>query len=111
MEHALTSAVQVVPNSSACQELFRDCGKLINISDFYTYPETLTVGSVIDVDHAVSILNELYENKELRDKLGNLGYKKFTDPTYSWSKIGSRWNKVFKKVADDHNLVAGTENK
>jgi D-inositol-3-phosphate glycosyltransferase len=109
MEHALTSSVQVVPNSSACSELFDGVGRLIDIADFYTYPETLTVGSVINIQHAVDILNELYEDKAQRDRLGNLGYLKFSDPQFSWAKIAHRWDKVFKKVADAHHMAGSTD--
>jgi len=99
VEHAVTGAVQVVPNSSACKELFEDCGKLINIKDTYTYPGTLTIGKVVNTDSAVEILNELYESPELVRDLSYKCYEKFTQPKYQWSNISLEWSKLFKAVA------------
>lgn len=100
-EHAVTGAVQVVPNSSACKELFQDCGKLIDIKDTYTYPGTLTIGKVIDTTSAANILNELYESPDLLQDLSYKCYEKFIQPKYQWSNIALEWDKLFKSVLNN----------
>lgn len=111
MEHAVTASVQVVPDSSATRELFNDCGKLIPIHDHYTYPEMLTVGSVISVPKTVDILNELYEDSNLRDSLGLAAFQKFSQEQYQWENIAKHWDTIFKQVANANNVAgeSGTE--
>ena len=98
IEHSVTGAVQVVPNSSALIELYSDCGKLIDIKDEYTYPGTLTIGKVINTDSAANILNELYESPKLLEDLSQKCYTKFTQPGYEWSNISKQWSELFKSV-------------
>src|SRR3990170_2104081 len=47
IEHAITRAAQVVPDHSACKELFHDCGLLIPTSQDITFEHTLTVGRIV----------------------------------------------------------------
>jgi len=105
VEHAITASAQVVPDSSATQELFSDCGKLIPIHDTYTYPGMLTVGKVISIPETVKILDELYYDKSLRDRLGLLALQKFTSDKYKWSNIAKQWDAVFKQVANEHSMA------
>lgn len=106
VEHACTAAAQVVPDCSATRELFSDCGKLIPIHDTYTYPEMLTVGSVVSVPETVKILDELYYDSTLRDRLGLAAYKKFSGEQYRWETVAKQWDAIFKQVANA-NSVAG----
>jgi glycosyltransferase involved in cell wall biosynthesis len=100
MEQAVVGVPQVVPDSSACAELFRDCGLLIGINHFDTYPNTLTVGSVIDTDHAANILDNMYEHRDLLTEFGARGMDKFMSKEYSWKYIAEQWYNLFEKVIE-----------
>lgn len=98
MEHAITGGVQVVPDSSACKELYSDCGRLIKIAGNYTYPGVLTIGKVIDTDSAAEQLQTLYDDRELLKELSEYSINKFSDPKYSWKTISGQWDEIFKKI-------------
>ena len=107
-EQAAVGVSQLVPDGSACRELFKDCGYLIPIKDHYTYPGQMTIGSVVDSDAAASKLEYLYNHREELRQSGQKCYEKFTRPEYQWSNISLKWQEVFEKVVDEYNLADST---
>lgn len=106
-EQAVTKVGQIVPKSSSCVELFKDCGLLINIDHYDTYPGILTVGSVISTAHAVDLLNTVYYNRDLLADISKKGYDKFASEKYSWANVASQWYNLFEKVSENvHNLAS-----
>jgi D-inositol-3-phosphate glycosyltransferase len=98
VEHAITGAPQIVPDASACKEIFFDCGLLIPISQHLIYPQTSTVGSLVRPEDVAEKIELLYNDKELYDKLAEVGLKKFTAPEYSWEAVAKQFDTVFKEV-------------
>lgn len=106
-EHAATMGVQVVTDWAAQHEVFADNrGILVPTEKVpYTYTNTLTEGGIINVDKAVEALNELYENKTLREEIARNGYEYFIKPEFQWSNIALQWDSLFKKVVNDNKLA------
>lgn len=104
-EQAAVGVSQIVPDSSACKELFEDCGFLLPIKDYYTYTGQMTIGTVIDVDAGVEILNRLYNDRLLLKESSAKCAEKFNRPEYQWSNISARWLELFEKVLHDHNVA------
>ncbi len=104
-EQAVTGVGQIVPDSSACRELFEDCGLLMDIDHYDTYTNILTVGSVINVDSAVAHLNNVYADRSLLKDISNKCYQKFTSSRYSWSYIAGQWHAVFERVLNANNMA------
>lgn len=100
MEMAATGKPQIVPNSSACAEIYKDIGLLIPILDSYDYPQTLTTGQIINTHEAAKLLNILYYDKSLREKLGKASLEFTHRPEFSWQNISSKWNALFKEVME-----------
>jgi len=98
IEHAITKSAQIVPDSSACREIFSDCGILTKCSTEYTNPSMLTVGAVVDEDSVVQALETLYADKSLRDSLSEKAFNKFTQDKYSWKTIAKEWFDLFEKI-------------
>jgi len=93
---ATNSAVQIVPNHSACRELYTDCGYLIPINqNIYSARYCVTGGIVHPADVAAS-LEEVYEDAGLRKTLTTLAYEKFTGKNYLWKEIvENKWTNIF----------------
>ena len=108
VEHAVTGAAQVVPNSSACTELWNGCGALIDIHHWDTHTGILTRGAVIDTDHAAALLEYLYQNPEARYSLGDAAQIKFSNPKFSWREISKTWLDLFEKVINANNMAHTT---
>lgn len=98
-EHACTGAPQVVPDHSACRELFEDCGILIPISAELIGTDTLTKSGLVSPEGVAVSLENLYYNKKLYDELAQKGYEKFTDNRFLWTTIvKEQWNPLFRKI-------------
>jgi len=110
-EHAFTEAAQVVPNHSACAEIFHDCGLLMDISLPYTLDDSMTVGGLVSSDEVANKLQILYDNRELLDSLGKKAAEKLGRPEYQWETIANQWMKYFEDgVNSDSSLARNDSN-
>jgi glycosyltransferase involved in cell wall biosynthesis len=100
-EHAATGAPQIVPDHSACKELFEDCGLLIPVSSSFTYENTLTIGRVVSPEDVAEQLNILYGDSQLYELLAKSGKEKFTSDEYSWEAVSKQFQKLFLKYANN----------
>ena len=100
VEHAVTGAVQIVPRHSSCQELFGDCGMLLETVTDFTFDNSETVGKLTTPEEVARNLEILYNNKELIAELGERGRQKFLRPEYQWKNIAQQWAEVFKRVVE-----------
>lgn len=99
VEHAVTGAVQVVPRHSACEELFNDCGLLMETITNFTFDNSETVGRLTTPQELARCLEILYRNKDLRSELSEKSMKKFQDPIYQWKNIAQTWKELFIEVS------------
>jgi len=100
-EHAATGAVQVVPDHSACAELFNDVGLLIPIGMRLLNQDTLTSSGYVRPEDLAEQLEKLYSNKALLRNLSDKCYKKFSGNEYSWKYIVNKyWNPIFKELTN-----------
>ena len=97
-EHASTGAPQVVPNHTACRELFYDCGLLSEVVLYLKETQTMIDRGIVNPESVAENLLKLYEDKELYNKLSKASIKKFTSSKYSWKTVAKEWEKVFEKV-------------
>jgi len=100
-ENAACGIPQIVPNHSACIELFEDVGILIPINQYLWSPDTLVKGGLVHPSDVAEALELLYENKELREMLGRESYKKFTSKKYTWKDIAKKWQKIFERYGNN----------
>jgi glycosyltransferase involved in cell wall biosynthesis len=106
VEHAITGAVQVVPNHSACRELFLDCGMLMKTCGDFMFDNSMTVGKLVSPDEVASRLEFLYNNRVEMNRLAKLGYEKFTSKEYQWSTIANTWLELFSEVLNNASDVS-----
>jgi len=103
-EHAVTGAPQIVPEHSACTELFEDCGLLMPTVTRYTFDGSQTVGKLVSPEAVAESLETLYADKNLRKELSDKALKKFTSKEYRWQYIAEQWKDIFKEVCDDSTV-------
>ncbi len=109
IEHAVTGAVQVVPRHSSCQELFNDCGILMETVADWTFDNSETVGRLTTPEEVARCLDVVYKNKGLRDELAARGRKKFIQPEYEWKTIAQTWRNVFLEVCKEEDVAPISE--
>ncbi len=96
-EHAATGAAQIVPEHSACKELWQGSAELvkpINSVEPLFSPLRLQEVSVRGVGTA---LEQLYQNREYLKKMSVAAFKNATQPKYQWLAIAERWNTLFQE--------------
>ena len=103
IEHAITGAPQIVPDHSACAEIFNDCGLLVPTITDFTFDNTMSVGKLITPEAMAEKMELLYTNRELYDDLSKKSLAKFQDPMYSWRTIAGTWDRLFSETMKDAN--------
>lgn len=106
MEHAITGAPQIVPDHSACKELYRDCGVLLPVSQYLVLDTINTEGGLVRPEEVANALDFLYKNREVTAKLGQLGMEKFSSDSYNWETIAKQWEALFDEVLDATNNIS-----
>jgi glycosyltransferase involved in cell wall biosynthesis len=97
-EHAITGAPQIVPDSSACAEIFQDVGLLIPNGDPFIQSKIMTTGILVHAEDVAAQMEIIYFNTELYNKLSEASIKKFTSDTYNWKTIATQWADLFRGV-------------
>lgn len=102
VEHAMTGAPQIVPDHSACAELFIDCGLLVPTVTSFTFDNSMTVGKLVSPQDVADKMDLLYTDKALYNKLSDLSISKFSSDKYSWKEISKLWSIIFTEVTTSH---------
>ncbi len=103
IEHAITGAPQIVPDHSACTEVFGDVGLLIPTTLDYTFDNSMTEGRLISPELMADKMEIIYNDKELYRELSNKSIEKFSDPKYSWKQISAKWDDLFRRLVNSDN--------
>lgn len=96
-EHAMTGAVQIVPDHSACAELFHDVGILVPTVAEYTFNGIMTVGKLVSPEGIAAALEEAYQNRNSTEK-ADAAIAKFSGDYYNWKHIAEKWFTIFEEV-------------
>ena len=100
-ESAACGVAQVVPAHSACKELWNGKGQLINIDHWEVLTGGInTEGGVIDVEHLVSILDDLYHNREKTREYGKIAYEYVQREEFTWGYIARRFDTIIKEMME-----------
>jgi glycosyltransferase involved in cell wall biosynthesis len=90
-EHAATGAPQIVPNHSACAELWKENGLLIPVE------ETPDSPGQISVDGAAAALDLLYRHHALRGYYSASAITYVRSSRFSWENIAARWKNLLSE--------------
>lgn len=107
IEHAMTGAPQIVPDHSACAEVFLDSGLLVPTITSFTFDNTMTIGKLISPEALASKMELIYNDKVLYKKLSDASLAKFSDPRFSWEEIAKQWDALFQEVLNADSVAIG----
>lgn len=94
-EHACAGGCQLVPNHTACTELWKDSGTLIPGKEDIKLAHNPFTMTKIDEDKLSEMLAELYNNKKhLNEKKQNC-FNSATHEKYNWLTIAEKWKTLF----------------
>jgi glycosyltransferase involved in cell wall biosynthesis len=98
-EHGAAGAAQIVPRHSACAELWRGRGELIEPARRYV-PEfsVLDMGEV-SAEGVAEALGNLYRDPQRRQQLAQAAHQAALNPDYTWDAITERFDDLFAELA------------
>ena len=100
VEQACCKRAQIVPNSSACAEIFPEGrGLRIDINTYAPHLNILTEGAIVSVESIAEKLDEYYYDRELMKEHAENAYDFFTDKSMTWENITNKyWIPLFDRV-------------
>lgn len=106
-ESAACGVAQVVPAHSACKELWEGKAPLINIDHWEVLAGGVnTEGGVIDVEHLVSILDDLYHNRDKTKKYGQMAYDYVQREEFTWGYIARQFDTIIKGMMGSNESLS-----
>lgn len=90
LEHAATGAAQIVPNHTACKEIWYQSGLLIDL-------DRSSTENIIDTKHLAKLLSNVYNDREYLKTLSDKSLHLAQEVELSWDRICERWINLFEK--------------
>lgn len=98
-EHGATGAAQIVPDHTACAELWRGRGELVPpVRSFVPSITVLEMGEV-SPDGVAHALDRMYADPARRAVLGRAAAEAALDPSFSWDVITRQFDDLFVSLS------------
>lgn len=97
-EHAATGAPQILPDHSACAELWQDSALILPVHTEPSVHNLMVSGNQISSVQLGDALKKLMSDRHLYNKYRLSGLQKTQQTIYSWEKIGLQWQNLFEKL-------------
>lgn len=96
-EHASCRKPQVVPNHTACADIWHEAAQMIDIATWIIDKDLGVERGLIDVNDAVQKLNELYYEKDIYDEVAEACFVVTQRAEYRWEHVSAGFSQA---VAD-----------
>jgi len=97
-EHAATGAPQIVPEHSACAELWREVQTTLPIRKEGEHVSLAMMRQFVDPDDVAAVLERLYSDRQFRREQARKAYENALQPAYSWDLIAKQWDDLFQRI-------------
>ncbi len=97
-EHAATGAAQIVPQHSACAEIWTGAAALL--APVKRYVPSFSPLEMADVDpkQGAETLETLYCDRNHLQTLSKAAYHRANHPQYRWQQIAQKWEQLFAEM-------------
>lgn len=106
-EHAACRVAQIVPNHTACKEIFEGAGDLIDIEHAIADKDFGRDMFAVSVDHLASLLEHHYNDPHYSKERAETCYQRVTDPQFHWETLGPRLSSLLQKVLHEEHAPVG----
>ncbi len=97
-EHAAAGAAQIVPNHSACAELWEGAAEFVEPMNAYVPDFSLLEMESVSPEGVASALERLYADHEHRETMSRAAYENAVKPEYRWDEIAGQWRRLFDEA-------------
>jgi glycosyltransferase involved in cell wall biosynthesis len=98
-EHAATGAAQVVPDSSACSELWAGAAEIVPAEDTGVPAFSPLAMRTVSAEGVAAAFERLYADAGHLRAMSDAAWRNATQPRYSWDVIGEQWLELLDEVA------------
>jgi D-inositol-3-phosphate glycosyltransferase len=97
-EHGAAGAAQIVPRHSACAELWRGRGELIEPVRRYVPEFSVLEMGEVSAESVAEALDKLYHDPQRCQQLAQAAYQAALNPDYTWDAIAERFDDLFAEL-------------
>lgn len=97
-EHGATGAAQIVPDHSACRELWQDSALLLPTVEVDRVEGYQRQGRTVTVSGIAHALEQLYNDRALYQRLSLAARRNACRPELAWQNIAQRWHEHFQSL-------------
>ena len=97
-EHGAAAAAQIVPDHSACAEVWSGRAELIAPARRYIPRFSTLEMAEVSAEGTAHALDNLYGDPQRRQQLGHAAFEAAQNPKYSWDTIAVRFDDLFSEL-------------
>jgi glycosyltransferase involved in cell wall biosynthesis len=98
-EHGAAGSAQIVPRHSACAEVWRGRGEMIEPARRYIPEFSILEMGEVSAEGVAEALGKLYDDPQRRRQLAQAAHEAALNPEYSWDSIAERFDELFAEMA------------
>ena len=98
-EHGAAGAAQIVPDHSACTEVWRGRGEMIQPVRRYIPEFSVLEMGEVSAEGVAEALDNLYGDPQRRQQLAQAACEAALNAEYSWDSIADRFDELFAEMA------------
>lgn len=98
-EHGAAGAAQIVPDHTACAEIWSGRAEMIPPARRFTPSFTTLEMAEVSAEGVAQALDNLYHNPQRRQHLAQAAFAAAQNPEYSWDAIAGRFDDLFAELA------------
>ena len=97
-EHAATGAAQIVPDHSACAELWQGIGLVAPLVSSSSDQSAPSWSGTISIAAVATLLTQLYQHRQLLAEYQQRAVAYASSPQFNWKNIASQWAQIFTSL-------------
>ena len=99
-EHASCCKPQIVPNHTACKDIWKDKALLIDVAEWYVDKDLAVERGVISVPHAAELMMTLAKSPKVYNEVAQNCYAETKKDFYDWATVANGFNSAIKHLED-----------
>jgi D-inositol-3-phosphate glycosyltransferase len=98
VEHSAAGAAQIVPDHTACAEIWKGHAELIPVARSYTPEFSVLEMGEVSAEGVAQALENLYRHPNRRRDLAKAAFHRAQDPACSWDAIAGKFAELFQRL-------------
>jgi len=98
-EHGACRRPQIVPNHTACADIWEGAALLTNVSTWVRDKDLGVERGLVSVEHLSEQLTQLYADPQLCEEIGQKCYEVTQKPEYRWENVAAGFTAAIQELS------------